>query len=91
MMAAANAADKKGIPPPALTESWKCDRWGALPNPGGLRDQPMIMMRDMTVASNVYSAISAWQRSKNWVHFQRDYPVAWRIVGEVLKRRREGW
>jgi len=94
MLAAAYTAHKKGpipdgpIPPPALIEAWKCQRWGSLPNPGGLRDQPVILMRDMTAADNVYDAIRSWRASKNWAHFQRDNPVKWRIVDAVLTRRR---
>ena len=93
-MAAAYAADKKGpvpegpIPPPALEMAWQCERWGALPNHGGLRDQPVRLMRDMTATANVYSAISTWRRSKNWAEFQKDNPKVWEIVSYVLKRRK---
>ena len=93
-MLAAYSADKKGpvpegdIPPPALVEAWKCHRWDALPEPGGLRDQPIRLMADMTLCENVYDAIKAWRRSKNWALFQKDNPQTWEIVSEVLRRRK---
>jgi len=86
-MAAADAVDKKGIPPPALKLAWQCLNWNTLPYAGGLRDQPIAMMRDMNTAIAVYNAVSDWRHSKNWVHFQENYPNKWEIVGEILKRR----
>ena len=94
-MAAAYAADKKGpvpqgpIPPPQLIKAWQCHRWGGGKlNPGGLRNQPVKLMREMTACENVYDAVTAWRRSKNWAQFQKDNPKTWTIVGEVLKRRK---
>ena len=89
-MLAADAADKKGRPPQALVEAWKCHRWDALPEPGGLRDQPIRLMADMTLCENVYDAIKVWRRSKNWARFQQDNPQTWEIVSEVLRRRKNG-
>jgi hypothetical protein len=87
-LTAADAADKKGQPPPALITAWTCHRWNALPEPGGLRDQPMRLMADMTLCENVYDAISAWRRSDNWALFQKNNPHTWEIVSEVLRRRK---
>lgn len=87
-MAAANAADKNGDPPPVLVRAWQCERWTALPNPGGLRDQPVREMADMTATSNVYTAIRQWKSSGNWANFQKNNPVQWRIVSHILKMRR---
>jgi hypothetical protein len=87
-MAAADVVDMKGDPPPALVTAWKCQRWGTLPNAGGLRDQPVRLMRDMTACENVYNAMKAWHTAKNWAQFSKDNREQWRIVSEILKRRR---
>ena len=87
-MAAANAADKKGDPPPVLVRAWQCERWGTLPELAGLRDQPVREMTDMTATSNVYTAIRQWKSSKDWAKFQKDNPVQWRVVSHILKMRK---
>lgn len=91
-MAVFAAAEGKSEPPPTLRYAWQCERWGALPNAGGLRDQPARMMADMPVAANVYNARKRYwhaMRNGNIVDWKRKNPDAWDIVAKVLELRRE--
>ena len=91
-MAAADAARGRGTLPPALKLAWQCDRWGALPNGGGLRDQPARLMADMAAASNIYNAMHAfWRGMKgpNIADWQKAHPDESKIVGLVMRLERE--
>lgn len=92
ILAAFAAADGRGETPPELRYAWQCQRWGSLPNAGGLRDQPMRLMADMPVALNVYNARQAYwyaMRNGNIVTWQQQNASKWKIVNEVLRLRRE--
>jgi len=48
-----------GKPPPAdLQLAWQCHQWGALPNGGGLYDQPYQTMQNMSAQLNVYNTVA---------------------------------
>jgi len=87
-LAAADCAEGRGEPPPALTLAWRCDRWHALPEAGGMRQQPYRLMQDMSAAANVYQAISAWRSARNWADWSQANPQMWKVVAAVLKLRR---
>jgi len=92
ILAAADAADNRGTPPPELRYAWQCQRWGSLPNAGGLRDQPMRLMADMPVALNVYNArrdyLYALQNA-NIVTWTQQNKGKWDIIAAIFKLRKE--
>ncbi len=81
----------KSSPPHQLAYAWQCQRWGAMPNAGGLRDQPVRLMKDMAVMSNVYDAMKGFQRAMhtNIVTWQTANPDAWQIVSFYMKWEKE--
>ena len=48
--------------PTALRLAWQSERWGALPEAGGLLDQPAGLLNKMAAVSNVYNAFVTMQR-----------------------------
>ena len=86
ILAAAAAADTKGAAvPPELEQAWECMRYNALPNPGGLRDQPAGLIRRMTTASFYYDAMRLQLRlsSDAFRAHHPDHFAAWRAVTEL--------
>jgi len=58
IQAAVETAEGDGIPPPELALAWECRRYpGALPEAGGIYDQPAAVMYRMAVLLNVYDAV----------------------------------
>lgn len=37
--------------------AWRCERWHALPESGGVLDQNWSLMQSMAILSNVYNAV----------------------------------
>jgi hypothetical protein len=66
-----------------------CERWHALPEPGGLLDQPAGLMERMTAALNVVNTLRARNASENWAQWMNDNPDAARLINEVEKLRSE--
>ena len=58
-MAAADAAEEKGNPPPELEMAWDAKAYGVSPVSGGRSEQPAGLLRKMRVLSNVFDAMSA--------------------------------
>lgn len=77
ILAAADYAEGKpdSQPPPELEYAWQCQSHpGALPNAGGLRDQPFALMRRMSACLNVYMAIKDYTSSDlsvTWIEKNR--------------------
>lgn len=57
-------ATKNGEPPPILELYWRCQRWGSLPNAGGILDQDYKTMRNLGIVSSTYEAAKAWKEFK---------------------------
>jgi hypothetical protein len=57
ILAAAACAEDHGDAPRELRWVFEHDRWGALPNAGGLLDQPAGAVQRMTACENVYRAL----------------------------------
>jgi len=81
------------VPLPLKLE-WDARRYHALPHAGGLRDQPMRLLRDMRVCGNVYDALRIVDRASKstgtaWVRLQHEQPQVWRIFGHVLELRKQ--
>jgi hypothetical protein len=80
-------ASGDGPPPPVLTLAWQCAAFNALPNAGGLGDQPAGLIAQMTAARNIYTAWSSYThalRKSEWIAAN---PDGWRIVQEVINGR----
>lgn len=57
-MAAADAAENNGDPPPELEMAWDAKAYSIPPSTGGRSDQPAGLLRKMRVLSNIYDAMS---------------------------------
>jgi hypothetical protein len=68
---------------------WQCERFGALPDAGGLMDQSARLMADMQAAGNVHAAVRSWRASKNWQQWSQDHPQEWGIVQLVTRLDKE--
>ena len=76
--------DEGGPPPPELSLAWDTERWGVLPDAGGLYDQDYALLRRMKVAANVYAALSGYRNMKgNQIHNMTD--AQRRIVAGLRK------
>jgi len=66
--------EERGSPPEALQYAWQAERFNTLPNRGGLRDQPVRLMNEMKVCSNVYTATKAYLSSMSveWIQRNQD-------------------
>lgn len=62
------AADEADAPPWALSLAWRCQRWGALPRPGGVLDQDDIEMAAMEMALESYALAGMSMTSKHFNH-----------------------
>lgn len=89
ILAAADAAEGKGGPPPELTWAWRSAAWG-LPGGRGWLNEPAGLVDRMTAALNTYNAVSSYRQRKpgsegDWA---AAHPVYWKIVQEVEELRR---
>jgi len=91
VLAAADAAEGVGGMPAELELGLQCERWNALPEPGGLLDQPLGLLQRMGAAVNVYKAfVSERQRGNvTLTEWSRRDPGAWRTLASVEKMRRK--
>lgn len=87
ILAAAACAEGSGPPPPELELAWQVRGWGALPEPGGLRDQRAGELRRMSVALNAYGAVRAFHASSDKAKWARDYPGQWEVFQHVMTLR----
>lgn len=58
MAQAVEAAEGRGSPPPELQMAWRCERWNALPDAGGIYDQDAQLMTRMDALQNVYKTVT---------------------------------
>ena len=91
MLAAADAAQGAGSMPAELELGLQCERWGALPEAGGLLDQPLGLMARIAAAVNVFHAFRSEQnRGKlTLTEWTERNPAAWQIVARIEKMRRQ--
>ena len=85
ILAAAACAEGKGQPPPELTLGWEMERFHALPEPGGLRDQRAGEMLRCRVALNVYVAFKAFRGSASWAKWSQSNPSQYEIIAQVTE------
>ena len=87
ILAAAACAEGKGQPPPELMLGWEMERFHALPEPGGLRDQIAGEIMRCRAVLNVYGAFQAFCGSRNWAAWSKSNQSQWAIVSQVMKLR----
>lgn len=64
MILAAADAGRYGDPaPPLLRQAWQLKRWDALPEAGGLRDQPAGLLLRMGQLLDIYQAHRAYAQA----------------------------
>ncbi len=81
-------ATKKGAPPPELELAWSARSWKALPEPGGLLDQPAGLLKRMQISINIWDAFQQWKAHKpgDEIAFKKNYPWAWEIILGLRER-----
>jgi len=88
ILAAADAAERLCLPPLELEYAFQSKEYpGALPNTGGLRNQPVTLLTRMRVCLNVYNAMTEYQmaeQSTDWTNKNHD---KWEIVAMVMDLR----
>lgn len=76
--------DDGGPPPPILILAWDVERWGTLPEAGGLYDQDAAILNEMNVLGNVYKAVSRLRNAHgDDIHRLTDGDR--RIIGELRR------
>lgn len=89
LAAAACGTDPKAKTPPELRLAWQAVSFHALPETGGLLDQPAGLLNRMTQAFNAWNAFKAYEQrdpSKNleWIEAN---PDLYAIIRRVKKLR----
>jgi len=87
ILAAAACAEGKGQPPPELMLGWEMERFHALPEPGGLRDQIAGEVMRCRAVLNVYGAFQSFRGSRNWAAWSKTNQTQWAIVSQVMELR----
>ena len=54
---AVGAAYRKAEPPAELQTAWQCQRWGTLPEAGGIYDQDDTLLYRMGMLDNIYRTV----------------------------------
>ena len=87
LAAAACAEDPRLSPPDILSLAWQCRAWRALPEAGGVLDQPVGLLSKMTALDNIYNVWNAFIKAPDMARWKAQHPREWSIVAEVLKHR----
>lgn len=66
-------------PPPELRLYWMSQRYGALPEPGGLLEQDAMLLERMTTLGTVYESVSH-MRSLKGPEIHNMSPAAGRVI-----------
>jgi hypothetical protein len=76
--------------PPELELGLMCERWGTLPEAGGVLDQPYGLLQKMSYALNIYRAIQSEHHRGDisLVEWSKRNPDAYRTVVRMDKKMR---
>ena len=85
----ADYVENEASPPPELLDAWDATSYGALPEAGGLLDQPMGYILRMTIANNVYQAFRGMRDANDIKQWADSNKQAWAIVGRVKRIQQE--
>lgn len=90
-MAAASYAEdsEKNSPPPELTLAIQAERWGVLPEAGGLRDQRLGEIKRMIVALNAYKIVKSYKNASSKADWIKNNPERWKLYTKI-KGMRDG-
>lgn len=69
--------------------AWQSKRWGALPDAGGLLDQPAGLIERMNYAENMYNAFRMWKDGRA-VDLAKQSPKLFDFVVEELEIFKRG-
>lgn len=81
--------DESAKMPPLLTYAFQANRWGALPEAGGLRDQPAGWLTKMGYLHSLYQAWQAYYNSASPQKWAENNPGAWDLLAEAKVMYRE--
>jgi len=71
-----------------LQYAWQAQEYpGALPNPGGLRQQPVNLLIRMRVCLNVWSAFRDYERANMDTKWITKNPEKWKMIVIVMDMR----
>lgn len=87
ILAAADYAEGKGPPPLPLRYALQAHSYHALPEAGGLRDQPARLLNQMALCYNVYTVWRDFRYTADKTKWKKENPDRWKIAVEVLKER----
>ena len=79
-MAAADYGLGEGEPPPEIKMAQLCERWHALPEAGGLLDQPAGLIEKMSIAMNYYNVHKAMKESGDWAEWMVENPQGAELI-----------
>jgi hypothetical protein len=76
--------------PMELRMAWQCERWHALPEQGGLFDQPAGMLQRMAAMLNVYNAFKTFKASSgNLMALANSQPQVLALVRDIERMENE--
>jgi hypothetical protein len=76
--------------PMELRMAWQCERWHALPEQGGLLDQPAGMLQRMAAMLNVYNAFKTFKASSgNLMGLANSQPQVLALVRDIERMENE--
>jgi hypothetical protein len=88
ILAAADAAERLCLPPLELEYAFQSKEYsGALPNAGGLRNQPVTLLTRMRVCLNVYNAMTEYMAAEQSTDWTQKNHTQWEIVVMVMNLR----
>lgn len=92
MLAAAMSAEGKAEPPPELVLAWRCDRFRALPESGGVLEQRAGLLEKMDAALDAWSAWRSWtgRQAGHEAEWAERHPAAWITVQEIMEMMGNG-
>jgi hypothetical protein len=67
----------------------QCQRWGALPEPGGIYDQPAKLLEKMAILLNVFEATRAYMSAADPTVWASRQPAAWELYAWAKKLERQ--
>jgi len=83
--AVVEVVDHNAPPPPELSLAWDVERWGTLPDAGGLYDQDAVLLHRMNVFSNVYKVVTRF-RSAEGAQIHMLSHSEKKLIGELRKQ-----
>ena len=75
--------------PHLLNYALQADRWGALPEAGGLRDQPAGMLDKMATLRNIWNLWQAYHNSPSPAEWAGNNPHLWDKLASIKQVYRE--